>query len=927
VRNPDATSPGTLIDELALTLPEAMALRASQRNTLLRFLIEWERYEAARALLEPLVESAPDRLSYRVQLCRARIGLGEIQRARKEARAVYALPTGRIPGLLLAAELHLASGRPEYAEAILARCTAAGVLCGAALRRTAFARLQAGNLEGAGSLVADWARAVDQNEPSAERQTSSHRDLIRLELAAAAARGDWKAEAAARSRLTAAFESDLARLTTILQVDGQLDPRPDTEVAVTHTASVPPTPEAPELRPLLSALQAHFGHPSFRPGQADIIAAVLGSRPVLGIMPTGAGKSVCFQLPAMLLPRATVVISPLIALMKDQVDGLPPTVQRCATLVNSQLDSGENERRMAEIACGARRLVYAAPERLRQRPFLHALRRSGVSLFVVDEAHCVSLWGHDFRPDYLFIAQVLGDLSQGPATTPEAIAPAVLALTATATSEIQKDVARRFGVDFELVNLGTFRPNLALAAIKCHDRDDKWTHLSRLCAAESGPIIVYVDRRDLAETLARRLRDLGIAAGHYHAGMEREEREAAQDAFMSGQTRVVAATVAFGMGIDKADIRMVVHFNLPRSVEAYYQEAGRAGRDGLRSQCVLLFTPSDKANMTRRARESRFTVGEILRVFRAVEVRLASGERIIQADDLERDLELEDTRLRVALGILQQAGALVRGYDVPQVFSLRWLGAAGDPDFTAFVAAARLVARQRITLPATDLASAAGIALEELEDRLLTWQERRWIEARGSARGLSLTVLGDARAHTNAIRSVLETMLRNDERRLSLLAGFAETHRCRQEEIARYFAATVPPACGICDNCCRRGVGSDSTSPDTSPRSPSGECANALFERLRDWRREAAKERNLPAYCVAPDALLRRLAEERPTDLPALTAVVGPARAQKHGAALLALVRRFRIELESADPRVPPAPAGSLSGAWQRLRQFWQDGG
>ncbi|HEY7358613.1 MAG TPA: RecQ family ATP-dependent DNA helicase, partial [Ktedonobacterales bacterium] len=321
-----------------------------------------------------------------------------------------------------------------------------------------------------------------------------------------------------------------------------------------------PTELATEAPPeLLEALREHFGYESFRPGQIDVIQAALAGEDTLALMPTGAGKSLCYQLPAMLLPGATVLISPLIALMRDQVQNLPESMRARTAFINSELDSAEQERRLRDLAEGKLKLVYVAPERLRQPGFIHALRRARVSLFVIDEAHCISQWGHDFRPDYLFIPKALRAMADKAPAAADA-APPILALTATATLPMREEIASALGRRLRVVTTGVFRPNLRYEVEHLSSQEEKLRALAAICAETSGPGIVYARARETCEKLAYFLRQQGIKAAHYHAGMTTDERTRAQNAFMSGQTRVIVATVAFGMGIDKADVRFIIHY-------------------------------------------------------------------------------------------------------------------------------------------------------------------------------------------------------------------------------------------------------------------------------------------------------------------------------------------------------------------------------
>ncbi|MBC8143625.1 MAG: ATP-dependent DNA helicase RecQ, partial [Armatimonadetes bacterium] len=345
------------------------------------------------------------------------------------------------------------------------------------------------------------------------------------------------------------------------------------------------------------ALQADFarlfGHADFRPGQRDIVEGVLAGRDTLAILPTGGGKSVTYQFPAMLNAGATLILSPLIALMKDQVGNLPPAVAERTTLINSTLEPSEVGRRLAQVKAGRLKLVYAAPERLRHPAFLHALREANISMVVIDEAHCISQWGHDFRPDYRAVGKAIAALN--PRT--------VLAVTATATPEVARDIEKEVGRPLHRVTQSTFRNNLRLTCRKVANEDEKRTFTLDYCRDTPGAGLVYATSRDKCEELAKMLKRYGVAAGFYHAGLPPDERAAAQDRFMNGEYRVMAATVAFGMGVDKADIRFLVHYHPSRTLENYYQEAGRAGRDGQPSECVLLHSTPDASNALRRVRE------------------------------------------------------------------------------------------------------------------------------------------------------------------------------------------------------------------------------------------------------------------------------------------------------------------------------------
>lgn len=327
-----------------------------------------------------------------------------------------------------------------------------------------------------------------------------------------------------------------------------------------------------------------FGFRDFRPGQEQILEAIFSGEDTLVIMPTGGGKSLCYQLPALLFPGVSLVISPLIALMKDQVDSLK-VMELPVVAVHSLMGIHEQEEALQKIASGFYKIVYISPERLRNGPFLSALKKTSVSLIAVDEAHCISVWGHDFRPDYLKIGQTLEGLGR----------PQTVALTATATSRVREDIISQLKLRTPAQFITGFdRKNLFFEVFRVKSSKEKFAHLLDKLHPLRGATIVYVGTRKAVESIVKQIGRKGIEALGYHAGMEEEDRTRIQEAFMEGRANLIIATNAFGMGIDRSDIRSILHYQIPGTIESYYQECGRAGRDGAPSNCLLLFSDSDR---------------------------------------------------------------------------------------------------------------------------------------------------------------------------------------------------------------------------------------------------------------------------------------------------------------------------------------------
>jgi ATP-dependent DNA helicase RecQ len=563
---------------------------------------------------------------------------------------------------------------------------------------------------------------------------------------------------------------------------------------------------------LETALQQHFGFGAFREGQRAVIASVLAGTPTLGIMPTGAGKSLCFQLPALLLPGLTLVVSPLVALMKDQVDalaarGIP------ATFVNSTLSDSERRERLYRALRGEARLLYVAPERFRAPRFIEALSAVPLALMAIDEAHCISQWGHDFRPDYARLGEVRA-----------ALKPArIVALTATATPEVRADIVAALGlVEPKIFVAGFDRQNLFLEVR--HLRSGKQKLAAALELASSGePGIVYAATRKKAERLAADLTGRGVSTAVYHAGLETNARSEVQDRFMAGAARVVVATNAFGMGIDKPDIRFVVHAQVPRAVESYYQEIGRAGRDGAPARALLLFNHADVFLQERLIASSYPSPTLVRDVWEKLRFEPLVRTPVAQ---LAAQLGAEEQLTHAAVKLLERAGHLDRGArgDGPAEIAVldRLTPKLGHLGLLLEVLRARIGEGRSDEVFLEELSGATGLSLLAVRRVLAQLSREELIAYRPPFAGRAIGVqdLGLPAHQLRIDFAAVERRAAQSRLLLKRMAAYAYARSCRRGYILRYFGERAATHCGACDLCApirpRRVRPLRSASADTS---------------------------------------------------------------------------------------------------------------
>jgi ATP-dependent DNA helicase RecQ len=676
-----------------------------------------------------------------------------------------------------------------------------------------------------------------------------------------------------------------------------------------------------EARPTLdaarSALRSNFGFPEFRPGQERAVESVLSGRDTLVVLPTGGGKSLCYQVPALVLPKLTVVVSPLISLMKDQVDaltarGIP------ATFVNSTLSSSEVSERMSRVSRGAIKMLYVAPERFDAGTAAERLRDLGVSLLAIDEAHCISEWGHDFRPSYLRIASVREKLGW----------PPVVALTATATPQVRQDIARQLKLEnAETIITGFDRTNLQYHVISTRIDAEKDDAMIRILREKQGVAIVYASTRRNVEKVTRVLEQARIPVAAYHAGLDDSHRHQVQDDFMNERVRAIVATNAFGMGIDKPNVRVVIHHAMPGTLEAYYQEAGRAGRDGKPSEVFLLHAFPDRFThefFIKGAHPERTVVEKTYEMLRKAADK-KSGQVQFEPADIAASLpgKVSDREVESAIRVLVKAGALRSDHATGGRIYLRLLA---TPDrikreltegrglelglLRALwrIAGERLHDGAELDLDALPSGLGGSVAAMALLDTLQREQFVEWERLGGGDR---VTDPSKAITAFNVDWAGLERRRKGELAKLESMQGYAYATGCRRGYVLRYFGdPAAGKDCGGCDNCLGiKHVKEGSRTPvmgkrdkrrlpprtvDSGDAEPTLSASDLkLLERLRALRTSIAREEKMPPYVIFADRTLLEMAVRRPKSVVSLGDIrgVGPVKIERYGERFLSVLR------------------------------------
>ncbi len=576
----------------------------------------------------------------------------------------------------------------------------------------------------------------------------------------------------------------------------------------------------PDMNKPAELLNTKFKLTTFRPGQEAVINALLQGDSALAVFPTGGGKSLCYQLPALMLDGLTLVVSPLIALMKDQVDALQKLGINAARL-DSSLSKDETQAIYAALQNGSLKLLYVSPERLKNERFVQRLSQLKISLLAIDEAHCISEWGHNFRPDYLLLADLAKKLRVG----------RVLALTATATPSVAADICRQFSIQPQHhIQTSFARPNLQLRVTPCTAESRMELLLARLHKhPRDAATIIYVTLQKTAEDVAVAINAAGLRAAHYHAGLKDDEREQVQNQFMSSEVPIVVATIAFGMGIDKSNIRAVYHFNLPKSIENYVQEIGRAGRDGNPSLCEMLAVGDDIRVL------ENFTYGDTPtdESLRALVQNLLAHDDVfdISTYELSNQFDLRPLVLNTALtylelqNVISSQSPFYTEYKINFVQDKNYILAQFDENRAAFLQQLFSVGRMGRKWLSLDMLTAPQ-QLNESKERITKaldyLAEKNWIElsVANLRQGYKNNQVIKSREHFNDLCDHLDKLFAEREardiKRIHSVLAFANNPACLSQQLMQYFGESSAQPCGICNHC-RQQTPAQVSLPDAVP--------------------------------------------------------------------------------------------------------------
>lgn len=554
---------------------------------------------------------------------------------------------------------------------------------------------------------------------------------------------------------------------------------------------------------LLPALQKYFGYANFRDGQREVVEKILNGENILAAFPTGYGKSLCYQLPALMLPGVTVIVSPLISLMKDQVDALREQKIYSVALLNSSLRWEEYLTELDRLQRGEIKLLYIAPERFRSRRFLNLLASHQISLLVIDEAHCISQWGHDFRPSYLALCDAIRDLH-----------PSAIALfTATATPDVRKDIREQLAIQPpQVFTRGIERPNLKFSVCEVSTDAEQYSLLDEYLQQLTGKGIVYAGRRRETEEIAAYLKQRGHRVDFYHAGRENIERKRAQDRFFDDGPDgldLVVATNAFGMGIDKSDIRYIIHWTMTGTLEQYYQEAGRAGRDGETAHCVLFYCPDDRKLHEWFVKESAPNKPDLLKLLKLIEAFPSVGSfRMFAQEELEWLSRFNEGKIRVGISHLEKLGFLRRLYNVPSKLSVRTRSFESSlTEEIADESQKTLLShlRSQSELNVLDFCRELNLRPDQLMEQLIDLQSAGYLRYWGTEDLVLIELLQDSDlfASMSADQMGFEDYLLNKNRQIDQIVFYALAEGCRGRLVREYFGETIEEdyRCGSCDRC------------------------------------------------------------------------------------------------------------------------------